>query len=56
MTRFIHRKCNFNQVLFVSGKHAATGWIQEKLEMITLPDISGDVDILIGSVHYTLTG
>uniref|UniRef100_A0A3Q0SZU1 Bactericidal permeability-increasing protein n=1 Tax=Amphilophus citrinellus TaxID=61819 RepID=A0A3Q0SZU1_AMPCI len=38
------------------GKHAATDWIQERLEMITFPDISGDVDILIGTVDYTLTG
>ncbi|MED6289477.1 hypothetical protein CHARACLAT_003193, partial [Characodon lateralis] len=38
------------------GKHVGTGWIQEKLTQITFPDISGDVDIFIGRVHYTLSG
>lgn len=38
------------------GKHTAAGLIQEKLEDITLPDITGVVDIKIGKVHYTLTG
>ncbi|XP_022058181.1 bactericidal permeability-increasing protein [Acanthochromis polyacanthus] len=38
------------------GKHTGVGLIQEKLESITLPDISGEVDIKIGRVHYTLTG
>ncbi|GLD45849.1 bactericidal permeability-increasing protein-like protein, partial [Lates japonicus] len=35
------------------GKHAGTDWIQEKLERVTLPDITGDV---LGFIHYTLTG
>ncbi|XP_035512228.1 lipopolysaccharide-binding protein [Morone saxatilis] len=38
------------------GKHVGAGWIQDKLELITLPDISGEVDIVIGTVYYTLTG
>lgn len=38
------------------GKHTGAGLIQEKLEDITLPDITGDVDIKIGKIHYTLTG
>ncbi|XP_043988015.1 lipopolysaccharide-binding protein [Gambusia affinis] len=38
------------------GKHEGTGWIQEKLEQITLPDISGSVNIYIGRVDYTLSG
>ncbi|XP_008287474.1 bactericidal permeability-increasing protein [Stegastes partitus] len=38
------------------GKHAGAGLIQDKLENMTLPDITGDVDIKIGKVHYTLTG
>ncbi|XP_053172858.1 lipopolysaccharide-binding protein isoform X2 [Scomber japonicus] len=38
------------------GKHVGAGWIQEKLEVVTLPDISGKVYIGIGSVSYTLTG
>uniref|UniRef100_A0A1A8LIH5 Bactericidal permeability-increasing protein n=4 Tax=Nothobranchius pienaari TaxID=704102 RepID=A0A1A8LIH5_9TELE len=37
-------------------KHVGAGWIQDKLEHITFPDISGDVDILIGHVYYTLSG
>ncbi|XP_041859111.1 bactericidal permeability-increasing protein [Melanotaenia boesemani] len=38
------------------GVHEATGLIQEKLEKLTLPDISGRINILIGHVDYTLTG
>lgn len=39
------------------GKHVWAGWIQEKLELVTLPDISGGVDIgVFGTVSYTLTG
>ncbi|XP_014896832.1 lipopolysaccharide-binding protein [Poecilia latipinna] len=38
------------------GKHEGTGWIQEKLEKITFPDISGSVNIHIGRVYYTLSG
>ncbi|XP_062282921.1 lipopolysaccharide-binding protein isoform X1 [Scomber scombrus] len=39
------------------GKHVGAGWIQEKLELVTLPDISGKVRIgILGSIGYTLTG
>ncbi|XP_070766469.1 bactericidal permeability-increasing protein [Enoplosus armatus] len=39
------------------GKYVGTGWIQDQLEHVTLPDISGEIDISIfGSVDYTLTG
>ncbi|XP_054905708.1 lipopolysaccharide-binding protein [Poeciliopsis prolifica] len=38
------------------GKHESTGWIQEKLEQITFPDITGSVNIYIGRVYYTLSG
>ncbi|KAM9350475.1 bactericidal permeability-increasing protein [Symphorus nematophorus] len=38
------------------GKHVGAGWIQDKLENITLPDISGEVHILFGTIDYTLTG
>ncbi|KAM6981800.1 bactericidal permeability-increasing protein [Tautogolabrus adspersus] len=38
------------------GKHVGAGWIQEKMELITLPDISGEINIHIGTVYYTLTG
>uniref|UniRef100_A0A3P8T3A9 Bactericidal permeability-increasing protein n=1 Tax=Amphiprion percula TaxID=161767 RepID=A0A3P8T3A9_AMPPE len=38
------------------GKHTGTGLVQEKLENITLPDISGEINIKIGKVHYTLSG
>ncbi|XP_038149973.1 bactericidal permeability-increasing protein [Cyprinodon tularosa] len=38
------------------GKHVGTGWVQDKLKQITLPDISGSVNIFIGDVHYTLSG
>ncbi|KAI9531015.1 hypothetical protein NQZ68_000507 [Dissostichus eleginoides] len=34
------------------GKHIGTGWVQEKLEHITLPDFSGK----IFGIHYILTG
>uniref|UniRef100_A0A3Q3Q580 Bactericidal permeability-increasing protein n=1 Tax=Monopterus albus TaxID=43700 RepID=A0A3Q3Q580_MONAL len=35
----------------------ATDWIQKELDLITLPDITGEIDISIfGSVDYTLTG
>uniref|UniRef100_A0A1A7XN72 Bactericidal permeability-increasing protein n=2 Tax=Iconisemion striatum TaxID=60296 RepID=A0A1A7XN72_9TELE len=37
-------------------KHVGAGWVQDMLEHITFPDISGDVDILIGHVDYTLSG
>lgn len=39
------------------GKHVGAGWIQDKLDDVTLPDISGDIGISIfGTVDYTLTG
>ncbi|XP_036958963.1 bactericidal permeability-increasing protein [Acanthopagrus latus] len=39
------------------GKHVGTGWIQEKLESVTLPDISGKLRIgIIGNIDYTLSG
>ncbi|KAM7412254.1 hypothetical protein PAMA_021954 [Pampus argenteus] len=38
------------------GKHVGAGWIQDKLELITLPDISGKINIGIGSIWFTLTG
>ncbi|XP_044066356.1 lipopolysaccharide-binding protein [Siniperca chuatsi] len=39
------------------GKHVGAGWIQDKLELVTLPDISGEIHISIfGSIDYTLTG
>uniref|UniRef100_UPI003AAD0A8C bactericidal permeability-increasing protein n=1 Tax=Centroberyx gerrardi TaxID=166262 RepID=UPI003AAD0A8C len=39
------------------GKHLGTGWIQDKLRNITLPDISGGIHISIfGTIHYTFTG
>lgn len=39
------------------GKHVGAGWIQDKLEVITLPDISGEIGISIfGTIDYTLTG
>uniref|UniRef100_A0A673ABI0 Bactericidal permeability-increasing protein n=1 Tax=Sphaeramia orbicularis TaxID=375764 RepID=A0A673ABI0_9TELE len=34
------------------GKHVAAGWIQDRLGLITLPDISGEALL----VHYTLSG
>lgn len=34
------------------GKHLGAGWVQEKLEHITLPDFSGEVL----AIHYILTG
>lgn len=44
-------------VLSVVGKHVGTGWIQEKLESVTLPDISGKLRIgIIGNIDYTLSG
>ncbi|XP_077430757.1 bactericidal permeability-increasing protein [Vanacampus margaritifer] len=37
------------------GRHAAAGWIQEKLEHLTLPDISGEIRFgLLFHVIYTL--
>lgn len=45
------------RVLFVQGKHVGAGWIQDRLELVTLPDISGEIPISIfGTLYYTLTG
>ncbi|RVE70337.1 hypothetical protein OJAV_G00063380 [Oryzias javanicus] len=49
------------QVLLTSkglqyGKHVGAGLIQDMLEHVTLPDIQGNFNTLIGSVHYTLSG
>lgn len=38
------------------GKHAGAGWIQDKLEMVTLPDISGTIHVWYFDVDYTLSG
>lgn len=38
------------------GKHTVAGWVQDTLDHITLPDISGEIDIHIGTIEYTLTG
>uniref|UniRef100_A0A3B4VAQ6 Bactericidal permeability-increasing protein n=1 Tax=Seriola dumerili TaxID=41447 RepID=A0A3B4VAQ6_SERDU len=39
------------------GKHEATDWVQKNLEDVTLPDITGEIDIsVLGSIDYTLTG
>uniref|UniRef100_G3NSE0 Bactericidal permeability-increasing protein n=2 Tax=Gasterosteus aculeatus aculeatus TaxID=481459 RepID=G3NSE0_GASAC len=35
------------------GKHLGAGWIQEKLPLVTFPDINGR---LLGSIYYTLSG
>ncbi|KAM4610983.1 bactericidal permeability-increasing protein-like isoform 1-T1 [Polymixia lowei] len=35
------------------GKHVGAGWIQDKLDEIVLPDVSGEV---LGFIDYTLTG
>lgn len=41
-----------NNIGLQYGKHVVAGWIQDRLSLITFPDISGDI---IG-VHYTLSG
>ncbi|XP_061622515.1 bactericidal permeability-increasing protein isoform X2 [Phyllopteryx taeniolatus] len=39
------------------GSHEAAGWIQDKLEVVTLPDISGEVRLgFLARIGYTLTG
>lgn len=43
-------------MFFVPGKHAGAGWVQDKLKVVTLPDISGTVTVLHCNVRYTLTG
>ncbi|XP_054465208.1 lipopolysaccharide-binding protein [Anoplopoma fimbria] len=35
------------------GKHVGAGWIQDRLEHVSLPDINGKI---LGGIHYTLTG
>ncbi|XP_051915833.1 bactericidal permeability-increasing protein [Hippocampus zosterae] len=40
-----------------SGRHVAAGWIQEKLEHVTLPDISGKIRVgFLFHIGYKLTG
>lgn len=41
---------------FVSVKHGGAGWIQDKLDKVTLPDISGTVHVYYFDVDYTLSG
>lgn len=39
------------------GKHVGAGWVQDKLENITLPDITGEIPLsILGSIKYTLSG
>ncbi|KAF6735464.1 Bactericidal permeability-increasing protein [Oryzias melastigma] len=38
------------------GKHVGAGWIQDMLEHVTLPDIQGNFNTLIGTIQYTLSG
>uniref|UniRef100_A0AAY4CLU7 Bactericidal permeability-increasing protein n=1 Tax=Denticeps clupeoides TaxID=299321 RepID=A0AAY4CLU7_9TELE len=38
------------------GVNTATSWLQEKAKVTELPEISGNVDIGIGSVDYDLNG
>uniref|UniRef100_A0A8C2WH40 Bactericidal permeability-increasing protein n=1 Tax=Cyclopterus lumpus TaxID=8103 RepID=A0A8C2WH40_CYCLU len=35
------------------AKHVGAGWIQERLDRVTLPDISGKI---LGSIYYTFSG
>ncbi|XP_031701081.1 bactericidal permeability-increasing protein [Anarrhichthys ocellatus] len=35
------------------GKHVGAGWLQERLDLVTLPDISGTI---LHFIHYTLSG
>ncbi|XP_061592537.1 bactericidal permeability-increasing protein [Cololabis saira] len=34
------------------GKHVGAGWVQERLQSVTFPDISGEITL----IHYTVTG
>lgn len=43
-------------MFFVPGKHIGAGWIQDKLKVVTLPDISGTISVLHYNVDYTLSG
>ncbi|XP_054648634.1 bactericidal permeability-increasing protein [Dunckerocampus dactyliophorus] len=39
------------------GRNVAADWIQEKLEVVTLPDVDGEIPIgFLGHIGYTLTG
>ncbi|KAM3838491.1 bactericidal permeability-increasing protein-like [Diretmus argenteus] len=39
------------------GKHVGAGWVQDRLENMTIPVISGGISIgVLGTVHYTLKG
>ncbi|XP_041711937.1 bactericidal permeability-increasing protein [Coregonus clupeaformis] len=38
------------------GSHIGADWMQEKIWSMIIPDISGGVDIGIGTVHYVLDG
>ncbi|XP_061527323.1 bactericidal permeability-increasing protein [Phycodurus eques] len=39
------------------GRHAVAGWIQDKLELVTLPDMSGEMRVgFLARIGYTLTG
>lgn len=39
------------------GKHVGAGWVQDRLDHVSLPDISGKINIgILGSIDYTLTG
>ncbi|XP_048873650.1 bactericidal permeability-increasing protein [Brienomyrus brachyistius] len=37
------------------GSHVGASWLQEKTGQMLIPDVEGDIDIKIGSVHYWLT-
>lgn len=43
-------------LLFVAGASAGPKWATEKLEDVSLPDISGEMFILFDTLYYTLTG
>ncbi|XP_068453789.1 bactericidal permeability-increasing protein [Clinocottus analis] len=35
------------------GKHVGAGWIQDRLDLVTFPDISGKI---LGGIYYTFSG
>ncbi|XP_027026862.1 bactericidal permeability-increasing protein isoform X1 [Tachysurus fulvidraco] len=37
-----------------SVSHWVTDWLQNELSIITLPEITGSIDIIFGSIHYSL--
>lgn len=43
-------------VLVVPGAYVGAQWITDKLEDVSLPDISGEMFILFDTLYYTLTG